>query len=105
MCGITGYIDPIGNIDNTNSVLSMVNTLTHRGPDDSGVWVGDDGRVALGHGRLSILDLSPAGHQPMESGGGRYVVVYNGEIYNHLNIRNTLQAEHEKIEWRGAFRY
>jgi asparagine synthase (glutamine-hydrolysing) len=73
----------------------MADTLRHRGPDDQGVWTDPDAGVALGFRRLSILDLSPTGHQPMSSGDGRYVVVYNGEIYNFQDLR-------EELEKRGA---
>lgn len=77
-------------------VGAMSDTLGHRGPDDSGVW-GDSG-VCLGHRRLSILDLSPAGHQPMVSACGRFAIVFNGEIYNHLEIRAKL----DRCSWRGG---
>ena len=68
----------------------MTDTLVHRGPDDAGVWIDGDAGIALGFRRLSILDLSPAGHQPMVSSDGRYVVVFNGEIYNHPDLREAL---------------
>jgi asparagine synthase (glutamine-hydrolysing) len=68
----------------------MADALAHRGPDDSGVWVSSECGLALGHRRLSILDLSPAGHQPMQSATGRYVVAYNGEIYNYGALRDEL---------------
>jgi asparagine synthase (glutamine-hydrolysing) len=68
----------------------MVVTLAHRGPDDSGVWVDSQAGVALGHRRLSIVDLSPAGHQPMSSWSGRYVITFNGEIYNFPELRTQL---------------
>ncbi len=80
----------------------MASTLRHRGPDDGGVWVDSDTGVALAHRRLSILDLSPAGHQPMVSASGRYVVAFNGEIYNFLEIRQALDAAAgEGLAWRG----
>ena len=69
----------------------MADALTHRGPDDSGCWVEAGAGVALGHRRLSIIDVSPTGHQPMESGSGRYVMVFNGEIYNYLEVRTELE--------------
>ena len=70
----------------------MVNTLKHRGPDDMGVWSDSKFGVSFGHSRLSIIDLSPAGHQPMVTPDGRYVVVYNGEIYNYVELREELAA-------------
>lgn len=88
MCGIAGIIAdrPV----NTGAVEAMVGRLTHRGPDDQGLWRSADGRAVLGHRRLSILDTSAAGHQPMERDG--LVVVFNGEIYNFLEIRSELAA-------------
>ncbi|HSP31171.1 MAG TPA: asparagine synthetase B, partial [Halomonas sp.] len=71
----------------------MADTLRHRGPDDGGIWVDGDAGVALGHRRLSILDLSPAGHQPMLSACQRYVLIFNGEIYNHQQLRTELEKE------------
>ncbi len=75
----------------------MASTLEHRGPDDSGVWVDGTAGIVLGHRRLSIVDLSEAGHQPMNSWSGRYVMVFNGEIYNHAELRRELG----RGEWRG----
>jgi asparagine synthase (glutamine-hydrolysing) len=79
----------------------MADTLIHRGPDDAGVWVDADAGIALAHRRLSILDLSPAGHQPMVSAAHRYVIIYNGEIYNHLELRHRLESEGRAPAWRG----
>lgn len=79
----------------------MAETLRHRGPDDLGTWVDEHGGIALGHTRLSILDLSPSGRQPMESPCGRYVLVYNGEIYNHQRIRRSLNEREGLSQWRG----
>ena len=75
----------------------MADAITHRGPDDSGVWVDGVAGVALAHRRLAILDLSPTGHQPMLSVSGRFVMVFNGEIYNHLELREELAGQ----IWRG----
>ena len=75
----------------------MGKAIIHRGPDDSGVWVDVDAGIGLSHRRLSILDLSPAGHQPMTSVSGRYVIAFNGEIYNHLDLRRQLGDR----AWRG----
>jgi len=68
-------------------------TIQHRGPDDAGVWLDEPAGIALGHHRLSIIDLSTAGHQPMMSISGRYVLIFNGEIYNHKDIRQQLENE------------
>lgn len=75
----------------------MGEAIAHRGPDDSGVWLDADAGIGLSHRRLSILDLSPAGHQPMASASGRYVIAFNGEIYNHLGLRRQL----DDPAWRG----
>src|SRR3569833_2822882 len=89
MCGITGFL--VTSSSGSAGVADrMASALYHRGPDDSGVWVDEPAGVALAHRRLSILDLSPAGHQPMVSPSGRYVIVFNGEIYNHLEMREEL---------------
>lgn len=79
----------------------MSASLSHRGPDDSGIWVDAAAGVALSHRRLSILDLSPAGHQPMTSASGRYVIAFNGEIYNHSDIRKELESSGAAPRWRG----
>jgi asparagine synthase (glutamine-hydrolysing) len=94
MCGITGFLDPTAqiNYDSLQAIAKgMTRTLQHRGPDDSGSWVDASAGIALGHQRLAILDLSPEGHQPMISGDSRYVLVFNGEIYNFLEIKKKLE--------------
>lgn len=94
MCGLTGFIDLSRgtSADQLRTrVTAMADTLRHRGPDDAGVWVEEAAGVALGHRRLSILDLSPLGHQPMLSRDGRWVIAYNGEVYNHGELRRDLQ--------------
>jgi asparagine synthase (glutamine-hydrolysing) len=97
MCGLAGWI---GNDPGDDAILSrMTAALVHRGPDANGQWL--EGRVALGHRRLSILDLSEAGAQPMHSACGRFVIVFNGEIYNHLDVRRDLAATGGAPEWRG----
>ncbi|WP_333844537.1 asparagine synthase (glutamine-hydrolyzing) [Pelomicrobium sp.] len=91
MCGLTGFWQPAdGHKDSVEMAHRMVDPLVHRGPDDTGVWVDELAGIALAHRRLSILDLSTAGHQPMVSASGRYVIAYNGEIYNHLELRKDL---------------
>src|SRR5206468_9748192 len=96
MCGITGFAlsDPSWPADRlTATVLAQARAVVHRGPDDEGSWVDAPCGIALGHRRLSIVDLSPAGHQPMTSHDGRYVIVLNGEIYNHRELRGQLEQE------------
>ncbi|SMC26497.1 asparagine synthase (glutamine-hydrolysing) [Desulfacinum hydrothermale DSM 13146] len=99
MCGLSGIWG--GGYADSNIVGRMVNCLVNRGPDDVGVWTDADAGLALAHRRLSILDLSPAGHQPMVSPCGRYVLVYNGEIYNHADLRADLECEGGSFAWRG----
>jgi asparagine synthase (glutamine-hydrolysing) len=82
-------------------VQQMSETLLHRGPDDGGTWVDAEVGIALGHRRLSILDLSPEGHQPMHSACGRYVIVFNGEIYNFLELRRELEALGHRFRGRS----
>ena len=94
MCGIAGFIDArrATPADELAAVAAtMSGTLAHRGPDDSGVWVDAEQGVALGHQRLSILDLSAAGHQPMQSADGRFMLTYNGEVYDHPRLRGNLE--------------
>jgi asparagine synthase (glutamine-hydrolysing) len=79
----------------------MTDALAHRGPDDFGYWYQRDAGLAMGHRRLSIVDLSPAGHQPMGSASGRYQIVINGEIYNHASLRAELQSQGAAPAWRG----
>jgi len=79
----------------------MIASVGHRGPDDSGVWIDAVHGVGIGQARLSIIDLSSAGHQPMLSASGRYVIVFNGEIYNHAELREALQQEGHAPAWRG----
>ena len=123
MCGIVGFFTPKGfEHDKASAILEkMTETVKHRGPDDSGRWLDSDTGIALGHRRLSILDLSTAGHQPMKSLSGRFVLALNGEIYNHQEIRVELECycnpvplnsnsshpnllpngDKTKINWRG----
>ena len=108
MCGIVGYIDN-GYEDSYKVEESMKNAieiLKNRGPDDSGLWLDNNIKnLFLGHTRLSILDVSPNGSQPMVSMSGRYVIIYNGEIYNHLELRQECESKlsetNKKIYWKG----
>lgn len=79
----------------------MTDALVHRGPDDGGHWFDTEKGIALGHRRLAVVDLSPAGHQPMVSASGRWVVAYNGEVYNHRDLRKELEVSGAAPEWRG----
>ncbi|MGC2777572.1 MAG: asparagine synthase (glutamine-hydrolyzing) [Bradyrhizobium sp.] len=103
MCGITGLLRPGGADDGrlTGIVDRMTSALAHRGPDASGLWTQAAAGVAFGHRRLAILDLSEAGAQPMHSVCGRYTVTFNGEIYNHLDVRAELEACGAAPNWRG----
>lgn len=95
MCGITGFWDISRQISTDYLpviVQQMSKSLIHRGPDDGGSWVDGEVGIALGHRRLSIVDLSPQGHQPMISSNGRYVIVFNGEVYNFPELRKQLQS-------------
>lgn len=90
MCGITGIWQSHPSSNIRAHAHRMADSLIHRGPDDVGVWVDQDVGLALGHRRLAVVELSSAGHQPMASAGGRYALVFNGEIYNHLDLRARL---------------
>lgn len=100
MCGIAGFINKNNYFCWDECLQKMTTSLIHRGPDDGGAWVDKEAGIALGHRRLSILDLSPAGHQPMHSISGRYVIVFNGEIYNHNEIRKELEGL-SAHQWAG----
>ena len=105
MCGIAGFLSerlPTHEADSSRAVLlRMGDAIAHRGPDDADTWFDQDVGIGLSHRRLSILDLSAAGHQPMQSPGGRFVIVFNGEIYNHLDLRNELERHRGDVLWRG----
>jgi asparagine synthase (glutamine-hydrolysing) len=100
MCGLTGVFDPnqqLGADSLRNMVGEMTSAIVHRGPDDVGLWMDTEARVAFGHRRLSIIDLSEAGLQPMISANGRWVIAYNGEMYNTSAIRELLG----EMKYRG----
>ncbi len=97
MCGIAGFWS-VDTREKEAAARRMADALRHRGPDDEGVWVDDAAGIALSQRRLSIVDLSPAGHQPMLSRDGRFVLVFNGEIYNHADLRAQLPGD---FPWRG----
>ena len=94
MCGLTGIFTSRDWTDERLTAVTtrMSDTIAHRGPDDSGAWVDGAAGIALGFRRLSIVDLSPLGHQPMESASHRFVVTFNGEVYNHRDLRRELES-------------
>ena len=103
MCGIAGLFRPGGGEASELSAIAgrMTDALAYRGPDAEGAWINAPAGVAFGHRRLSVLDLSEAGSQPMHSDCGRFTVTFNGEIYNHLDIRSELEAAGAAPDWRG----
>jgi len=100
VCGIAGFVGRNNQeTESSESVINeMLDSLAHRGPDDRGIWVDRHSRLVLGHRRLSIIDLSFLGKQPMSSIHGRYKIVFNGEIYNFKHIRKELE------QFRTTFR-
>jgi len=102
MCGITGFLK-LGLVEGDEAVgLAMADAIRYRGPDSHGLWTDKDAGVLLGHRRLAIVDLSEAGHQPMLSVSGRYVLAFNGEVYNHQQLRQQLAAQSPTaLQWRG----
>lgn len=102
MCGIAGFIfSKADSYSPEAAARAMADAIRHRGPDDWGVWADPDAGIALSQRRLSIIDLSPAGHQPMVSACGRYVIVFNGEIYNFAELRSALADKGHVPAWRG----
>ena len=102
MCGISGLIGWHGSDrEGLITIKKMTNSLSHRGPDDFGIWKDQQSKIFLGHNRLSILDLSENGKQPMVSFCKRYVITFNGEIYNHLHIRKLIHKK-RNISWRSS---
>jgi asparagine synthase (glutamine-hydrolysing) len=106
MCGLCGFLDTSpargGSAEAlTGIAVRMADALRHRGPDSGGAWADPAVGIGLGHRRLAILDLSPAGHQPMESAAGRYVMVFNGEVYNYKELRNDLERAGAVSGFRG----
>lgn len=107
MCGICGFYNLSGSLSagypHAKILTDMNRTLRHRGPDGEGIWLDPETGIALGQCRLAVRDLSPAGAQPMFSHSGRYVLIYNGELYNVKELKNeTESARREKIAWRGT---
>ena len=101
MCGISGFYSKNSSTFN-NVILKMNSAIYHRGPDRGKVWQDKNSGIIFGHQRLSILDLSKAGDQPMISNSGRFVITFNGEIYNHLEIRRELSEINSNIKWKSG---
>lgn len=104
MCGFAGYYGGLGRAaagDAAGTLKFMSDAIRHRGPDSEGQWVGSDGLCGLSHRRLSIIDLSPAGAQPMFSHRGSLVIAFNGEIYNFEDLRRTIELRRGNVNWRG----
>jgi asparagine synthase (glutamine-hydrolysing) len=102
MCGFAGFLSSAWPGDAAPLRLkAMTDAIAHRGPDSQGQWLDADAAIALGHRRLSIVELSAAGAQPMPSASGRYVLAFNGEIYNHLDLRDELEQTGRAPAWRG----
>lgn len=102
MCGVAGFLSARIVRDGCEEVArAMAERISHRGPDDNGVWTDIEAGIALAHRRLAVVDLSAAGHQPMLSASGRWVLAYNGEVYNHLELRRQLSLPSpQRLSWR-----
>ena len=100
MCGIAGFCNQPA--DWRENIEKMNQRMRHRGPDAGGSWANEDATVVLGHRRLSIVDLSETGAQPMQSASGRFVCVFNGEIYNYKRLRDKLLKEKKVAAFRGT---
>src|SRR4051812_38311434 len=104
MCGFAGFLrhqSAIPGNDLCGAAQRMSEAIRHRGPDNAGTWVDDTAGIALGFCRLAILDLTEAGHQPQQSHDGRFVMVFNGEIYNHEDLRLELSHTAPSPQWTG----
>ena len=100
MCGIAGFCN--GGEHWKQDIERMNEKMYYRGPDASGIWSNEEHTVVFGHRRLAIVDLTPSGAQPMESHDGRYVIAYNGEIYNYIEIREKLLHENKVTAFKGT---
>ena len=92
MCGITGIVAGPKQLLSENQLMKAISSLSHRGPDGTGIWVSSDKKVGLGHTRLAVSELSDSGSQPMVSNSGRYKLSYNGETYNFKELRADLRG-------------
>lgn len=107
MCGFAGYLATNSFLPSFETLRRMADAIAYRGPDGDGYWVDAQAGISLAHRRLAIVDLSPAGAQPMESSDGRYVLAFNGEIYNHMVLRSEIEMntfsrrDRSQVVWRG----
>lgn len=101
MCGVNGFLSTSIKDKADIAILKMNQAIQHRGPDANSFWHDNQSNLSLGHCRLAIQDISEAGSQPMHSASGRFVIVFNGEIYNHLNLRSELSKQNLNPNWRG----
>ena len=104
MCGLVGFLGAAARVPTAEAeaeLLRMAARIASRGPDDAGTWHDRERGIGLGHRRLAVIDLSQAGHQPMVSPSGRYVIAFNGEIYNHVALREEIEEAGHSIPWRG----
>lgn len=99
MCGLAGFYSK--NANSSEPIEAMASSITARGPDSLGIWKDECSKLFMGHRRLSVLDISLSGHQPMQSACGKYIIVFNGEIYNHLCLREKLERSSLAPVWRG----
>ena len=102
MCGFAGFVSNKNIHDSRKILQDMSSVIMHRGPDDEGFWSDPSSGVNMSFRRLAILDLSQAGHQPMLSNSGKYVISFNGEIYNHQALKKEIHSLDPKITWRGS---
>ena len=105
MCGIAGYYGgewATGLSGAEHQLNLMADALVHRGPDSSGIWADINNTIGFAHRRLAVIDTSITGHQPMTSNNGRYVIVFNGEIYNHEILRSEIELSNTTVKWRGS---
>lgn len=100
MCGLVGILS-VGRLADLKCISAMTEKIVSRGPDEQGHWEDENAGIALGHRRLSVVDLSSAGHQPMFSESGRFVIAFNGEIYDHMILRDELKRLNPSLNWRG----
>ena len=98
MCGFGGYLLSPDKIPPKKVLTKIINQLTHRGPDDRGLYENEDHKIGLAHTRLSIQDLSSNGHQPMSSDDGKVILVYNGELYNFKELRSELEKKEKNLK-------